>query len=85
MKPVRIYMYSNTEHKYMLPESRKKRVKGEAVHWDEIKKSRTLNLTDSTWLELQRRGLDLGNISRSELIERWIRDDLQRRECCKEY
>jgi len=78
-------MYSNTEHKYMLPEIRKKREKGEAVHWDEIKKSRTLNLTDSTWLELQRRGLDLGNISRSELIERWIRDDLQRRECCKEY
>jgi len=59
----------------MPSEKRKKRVKGEAVHWDEIKKSRTLNLTDSTWLELKRRGQELGNISRSELIERWVRGD----------
>jgi hypothetical protein len=57
----------------MSSEKRKKRVKGESVHWDELKKTRTLTLTDTAWDELARKGEARGGISRSEVIEHWVR------------
>ena len=59
----------------MPSEKRKKRVKGESVYWDELKKTRTLTLTDTAWNELQKRGEEMGRISRSEVIERWVRSE----------
>lgn len=54
-------------------EKRKKRTKGESVYWDELKKTRTLTLTDTAWNELKKRGEEMGEISRSEVIEKWVR------------
>lgn len=59
----------------MSPEKRKKRVKGESVYWDELKKTRTLTLTDTAWNELKKKGEEMGRISRSEVIEKWVRKE----------
>jgi hypothetical protein len=61
----------------MPSKERKKRTKGEPVHWDELKKTRTLTITDTAWSELKKRGDDMGGISRSEVIEIWMRTEPQ--------
>jgi len=61
----------------MPSEERKKRMKGEPVHWDELKKTRTLTITDTAWSELKKRGDEMGGISRSEVIEKWMRTEPQ--------
>ena len=42
------------------------------MDWDEIKRRRNLNLTDTAWRLLEKAGKERG-ISRSEVIERLIR------------
>lgn len=54
----------------------KKRTRGQAVHWNELKKNRTLTLTESTWTALEAIGNELGGLSRSEAIEHWVRGQL---------
>jgi hypothetical protein len=51
-----------------------KRTKGKPVYWDEVKKPRTLSLTDTAWKLITRKALEIGNVSRSEVIERWARE-----------
>lgn len=53
-------------------QKREKRLKGIPVDWDEIKKRRNINLTDTAWKALDTASQDLA-ISRSELIERFAR------------
>lgn len=50
-----------------------KRVKGVPVDWNELKKRRNLNLTDTAWKLLEEKGVEMGGISRSEVIERLAR------------
>ena len=50
-----------------------KRVRGQAVDWDQLKKRRNINLTDEAWDALKNKGIEAGGISRSEIIERTVR------------
>jgi predicted CopG family antitoxin len=50
----------------------KKRIKNTPVLYDEIKKQRGINLTDTAWENLARQA-KTENISVSELIERYAR------------
>lgn len=49
-----------------------KRMKNVPVHYDELKKARSVNLTDTTWNLLRIKSNELG-LSISEYIERWVR------------
>jgi len=62
------------EYTYMLKSSGK-RIKGVSVDWDELKKRRNINLTDTAWQLLEEKGNAEG-ISRSEVIERVVRGTL---------
>lgn len=50
-----------------------KRMKDVPVFWDERKKHKNLSLTDTAWAELEKAGVAMGGLSRSEVIERWAR------------
>jgi len=50
----------------------KKRVKNQPILHDEVKKSRHVFLTPSSWEKMRTSAFDQG-ISISELIERWAR------------
>ncbi|EDX82484.1 hypothetical protein S7335_1188 [Synechococcus sp. PCC 7335] len=51
-----------------------KRVKGKPVNWSELKKPRTVTLTDTAWDKLAAIAEKIG-ISRSEWLERRVRDE----------
>ncbi len=50
----------------------KKRIRGEPVHYDELKKVRSIRLTDTAWTNIKiaakKKGLSMG-----EFMERWAR------------
>ena len=52
---------------------RPRRLKGVPVDWDELKKRRNLILTDRAWDLLEEKGVALGGVSRSEVLERTVR------------
>ncbi|MBO3459698.1 hypothetical protein G7B40_033655 [Aetokthonos hydrillicola Thurmond2011] len=51
----------------------RKRLRHVPVHYDELKKKRTINLTDTSWEKINKIA-DSQSISASELIERWGRN-----------
>lgn len=50
-----------------------KKMRGVPVYYDELKKLRSVNLTDTAWGILRTKSLEK-EISISEYIERWVRE-----------
>ncbi|OLT63060.1 hypothetical protein BJP37_02050 [Moorena bouillonii PNG] len=53
-----------------------KRMRGIPVYYDEIKKPHTIMFTDTVWKWLQLSAKD-SNTSAGELIERWVRSQIE--------
>lgn len=51
-----------------------KRMRGRSVYWEEVKKGRKLSLTDTAWDLLEKKGKEMGGLSRSQVIEFWVRE-----------
>jgi hypothetical protein len=70
-----VYNQIIAEYTHMLRPN-KKRLKGEPIDWEQLKDRHNVNLTLTAWNGLEKLGAEMGGVSRSEAIERLVREKL---------
>ncbi len=63
-------------YQYRLPCKDKKCLRGEPIYYEELKKSLNLTLTPTAIEKLNNLAMQQG-ISRSEVVERWLRSQIE--------